>query len=108
MWLADIQFWYNAIIYNDATTQPVDVVTSDYNHEGVSSVIRNNPKFDDEARWAFTQPVLKHVMPDYRKWESDNHFNKEFGWIEKREILKKMLRVYSKILKKVNRINSGK
>lgn len=103
VWLADIQFWYKAIIYRDATTKPIDVVTSNYNHEGASSVIRNNPRFDEEASWAFSQPILKHIMPDYQKWNEEKRFYREFGWIEKRKTLKKMLWYYKKVEKKAKR-----
>lgn len=100
-WLADIQFWYKAIIFGDATTLPIDVITSDYNHEGASSVIGDNPRFKQEAKWAETQPVLKHVFPDLKDWAKDKSVSNEYGWISNQKILRKILRLYKRFLIKI-------
>ena len=102
-WLADIQFWYRALIYHDATSQPVNVITSDYNHEGLSSTIKANQAFRKEAHWQDNQPILRHVIPDYRAWKKNHEIIKEFGWIEKHPRLRAFLSFYKKLSDKLNR-----
>lgn len=99
-WLADIQFWYKAILYFDATTEPVDVVLSDYNHEGTSSTTKHNEMFVKERMWPYSQPVLRHVMPDFREWKKDKKIVKEYGWIDEHSVLKSFLRWYRKCAEK--------
>lgn len=99
-WLADIKFWYDAIIYHDASTQPIDVLTSDYNHEGESSTLQKNPKFKDEAHWAFAQPVLRNVMPLFEEWRSDKAIANEYRWISNHKTLRLLLKLLGKVIKK--------
>lgn len=102
-WLADTQFWYKALIFHDASSQPIDVVTSNYNLEGVSSTTKNNELFDQERHWAFRQPVLRHVMPDFCEWEKDWRIANEYGWINEHRLLRKGLSFLRKVYKKVGR-----
>lgn len=102
-WLADIQFWYKAFIYNDATSQPIDVITTDYNHEGISSTTKGNVLFYNEAHWPDTQPVLRHIMPDFKDWEKDKSIAAEIGWIKQHPILLRFLSLYRKFLNKINK-----
>lgn len=102
-WLADIQFWYRALIYNDATSQPINIVTSNYNHEGVSSMMKNNPSFNSESHWAFRQPILKHVMPDFYEWEKDKCIVHEYEWINHHPLLRHGLSFFRKVCGKFNK-----
>lgn len=97
-WLADVQFWYKAIIYNDATSQPINVITTDYNHEGTSSTTKNNVDFSSENHWPDSQPVLRHIMPDYKIWKREKRIVREYGWIDKHRFLKWLLRGLKKII----------
>lgn len=101
-WLADIQFWYKTLILGDATSQPIDVITSDYNHEGVSSSIQKDPRFIDERMWPWHQPVLKHIMPDFIQWKEDKQFVSQYGWIKKDKFVQFLLRVFCKMHKFFN------
>ena len=103
-WLADIQFWYKALIFHDATSQPINVVVSDYNHEGQSSTTKGNHAFREEAHWQDRQPVLRHVIPDYRSWKKKNEIVNEFGWIQSHPHLRSFLSFYKKVFRKLNRI----
>ena len=97
-WLADVQFWYKALIYNDATSQPINVITTDYNHEGTSSTTKKNPDFSSEIHWPDTQPVLRHIMPDYQIWKRDKRVVREYGWIDNHRFLRWTLRGFKKVL----------
>ena len=99
-WLADVQFWYKALLYNDATSQPINVITTDYNHEGTSSTTKHNSDFSSEIHWPDTQPVLRHIMPDYKIWKRDKRIALEYGWIDKHRFLKSALRSIRKLLER--------
>ena len=97
-WLADIQFWYKSLIINDATTESIDLVTSDYNTDGTSSSSQKNQQFIYEREWPSRQPVLKHVLPDYVRWKSDKAIVAKYGWIDNHKVLQRLLKGFRKII----------
>ena len=99
--LADVQFWHKAFIYNDATCQPLDIITTDYNLEGLSHTKRYTKEYKAEASWRDSQPVLRNIMPDFKEWERDKRTAREYAWIDRHALLRKMLRCYSKIAKRL-------
>lgn len=73
---SDIDFWFKAIIDHHATTQKIDVVTTDYNLDGISSKESENKQYKREhdiilARYAKFIPdyeVLKKFRAEYVVW----------------------------------------
>lgn len=99
-WLADIQFWYTSLILHDATTEAIDIITSDYNTDGISSTSQKNSQFIYEREWPSRQPILKHVMPDYAIMKKDKEIAEKYNWIENHKMLQKILKHFKKIVEK--------
>lgn len=98
-WLADFQFWYKAFIYNDASSQSIDVITTDYNLDGTSSLSRSSKEYIYEESWPGRQPVLKNVLPDYKEWEKDKAIVNQYGWIDSHKWLRSLLSIIRKVYK---------
>lgn len=98
-WLADFQFWYKAFIYYDATSQSIDVITTDYNLDGTSSLSRSSKEYIYEESWPGRQPVLKNVLPDYKEWKKDKVIVNEYGWIDSHRWLRSFLSLIRKLYK---------
>ncbi len=102
-WLADFQFWYKAFIYNDASSQSIDVITTDYNLDGTSSLSRTNKDYIYEESWPERQPVLRNVLPDYKEWDNDKAIVKRYGWIDSHKWLRSFLSYFRKGLNLISK-----
>lgn len=97
-WLADTQFWYKSLILHDSTTESINVITSDYNLEGVSSTSNKNPQFIYEWEWPYRQPVLRHIMSDYEIMKKEKEIAGKYKWIDNHTVLQRMLKYIRKII----------
>lgn len=96
---SDTDFWYKAIVLGDATTQGVDVITTDYNLDGVSASDSHNETFINEHNQILSQGFLPKVIPDYNKWRSERCIYHKYSWIEQHKCLQKCLNIYQRICK---------
>lgn len=96
---SDTDFWYKAIVLGDATTQGVDVITTDYNLDGVSASDSHNETFINEHNQILSQGFLPKVIPDYNKWRSERGIYHKYSWIEQHKCLQKFLNIYQRICK---------
>lgn len=95
-WFADNEFFYRAIILNDATVEVLPILTTDYNTEGISSIENRTPEFNYERIWRTRHPVYKHFESDYIQYSA---LIDEFEWIRKKHpLLRKILRKYRKFI----------
>ena len=86
---SDIAFWYKAIIDHHATTQRIDVVTTDYNLDGISSKENKDPRFMAEH----TEILAPYAMfvPDYEAMKKRERENAPLYWIRKHKCIYKPL-----------------
>ena len=96
---ADIEFWYRAIVDNGASTQKIDVITTDYNLDGVSEKKKNDPVFIGEHKRILAQPIYQKILPDYKHYISIIPIAQEYQWINKYTFLRRILRYIHKIVK---------
>ena len=88
---SDIDFWYKSIVLGNATTVGVDVVTTDYNLDGISAKDAKNEAFAEEHRQILSQGFLPKVMPDYAIWKEERKILSKYSWIEQHKLLQRML-----------------
>lgn len=62
---SDIDFWYKAIILNNASTVKHNYIVCDYNLAGISSVENNNQQFAEEHKQILSHPIFQRIIPDY-------------------------------------------
>lgn len=94
---SDIDFWYKAIVLGEATTQGVDVITTDYNLDGVSAHEAHNKVFINEHKQIEAQGFLPKVLPDYECWREERKLLSKYRWIEQHKWLQKCLNIYRRI-----------
>lgn len=101
---ADIEFWYRAIILNNATTETIDIVTTNYNLEGISETAKESQVFIEEHHRILSHELFQHFIPDYEQWKTDRNFVANYYWILKHPHLMRALSAYDKISRKCNKI----
>lgn len=99
---SDIAFWYKSIIDNNASTQTINVVTTDYNLEGISSRECNSEQYIREKA-EILRPYSRFT-PDYDKWRREKEILNKYLWIERHKYLQRCLTLFYKMLKHVNRL----
>ena len=86
---SDIAFWYKAIIDHHATTQRIDVITTDYNLDGISSKEKSEPQFLAEHAEILAPYAM--FVPDYEAMKKRDRENAPLYWIQKHKCLYKPL-----------------
>lgn len=96
---ADIEFWYRAIVDNGASTQKIDIITTDYNLDGVSEKKKNDSVFMGEHKRILAKPIYQKILPDYKHYKSIIPIAQEYQWINKYSFLRRILRYIHKVVK---------
>ena len=100
----DWAFFLNAIVLNGCTIQPLDIIVTDYNLEGLSSNQENLKAIQREKERIYDQFHLKNIIPDYKRWEQwhSEYRIMEWAWGKKyfRIPLKWMYSIINKRAKK--------
>ena len=99
---ADIEFWYRSIIDNDATTQRIDVITTDYNLDGISSKENQSVKYIEEMQ-RILQPY-KAFTDDYDLFLRREQETQLYDWIKRHSYLHNLLIFLNKVECKLKRI----
>ena len=97
---SDIAFWYKAIIDNHASTQTIDVVTTDYNLEGISSKECNSAQYIHEKE-EILHPYNRFT-PDYKAWQQERKILDKYQWLERHNLIQRCLALCYKVLKRIN------
>lgn len=63
--MGDWEFFVRTIVIAGASTQNIDVILTDYNLEGISSVSNNQYSIIKEKQTVFEEKALKCFVPDY-------------------------------------------
>ena len=97
---ADIEFWYRTIIDNNASTQRIDVITTDYNLDGISEKNKNDINFNEEHLKILSKPLYQKILPDYIDYKSKITVYNEYSWISNHKILRFVLKNLRKLYKR--------
>lgn len=98
---ADTEFWYRSIVEHNASTQKIDVITTDYNLDGISETQKNNPVFIEEHRRILSKPMFQNFLPDYIDYKRNIAVANEYSWINQYKSLRWILSKIHKSLKQL-------
>lgn len=96
---SDIAFWYKAILFGGATTHGIDVVTTDYDKNGISGTQTNSETYMSEMKEILSEGILARVLPDYDEWANEKAMLRKYEWIEGHPALQRFLTFYYKVRK---------
>ncbi|HRT81434.1 MAG TPA: glycosyltransferase family 2 protein [Bacteroidales bacterium] len=99
---ADVEFWYRSIIFGEASTQKIDIIISDYNLGGISSMENCTDEFKEEHKRILSHPVLKRIVPDFEKIKDEKSELYILYWVKSKKTLYKILVLFYKIAKRIN------
>ena len=100
---SDIDFWYRTIVFGEATTQGLDIITTDYNLEGQSTKAAQTDNYKKEMQEILSQGFLPKVLPDYDLWKQERRIMEKYNWIEEYTSLQKILVLYRRIYKRIRK-----
>lgn len=98
---ADVEFWYRTIVNHNASTQKIDIITTDYNLDGISTTQSATKQYQDEMQKIFSNPLYQKFIPDYNQWKDERSKSASLSWILNRPKLMKILDFYRRILKHI-------
>lgn len=98
---SDIAFWYKAIVFGDATTHGIDIITTDYDQNGMSSSQSESETYKKEMQEILSEGFLPRVMPDYEQWVKEQAMFQKYEWIESHPLLQRILSFYYKVCKHI-------
>lgn len=84
---SDVDFWYRTIIINNVSTEKLDVITTDYNLDGISSKENHTEKYKNELEIILNQSNFKKFLPDYVAFEQERKNNEVLYWIKSKKLL---------------------
>lgn len=100
---SDMDFWYKSIAIGDATTYGVDVVTTDYNLDGISTINAQTKAYKKEVSEILSQGFIPKVLQDYELWKEERDIFSRYSWIEQHRGLQKLLVIYYKVSKRLRK-----
>lgn len=98
---SDMDFWYRSIAIGNATTHGVDIVTTDYNLDGISTINAQTEQYKNEVREIFSQGFLPKVLQDYELWKKERDIYTKYSWIDQHRGLQKLLFLYYKVFNRL-------
>lgn len=100
---SDIEFWYRTIIYNDVTTQRIDVVTTDYNLDGISAHDKYTTQYLKEKDEILSHPYLRRVIPDFLNFEEREKESEMWRWAKGQRMIRLCVEILYRMAIKLNR-----
>lgn len=94
---SDIAFWYKAIIDNHATTQRINVITTDYNLDGISSKENQSEQYQKE-RAIILSPYAMYI-PDYDELKHLRGEQIIWSWVKHHKLVYYLVKLCYKIRK---------
>lgn len=102
---ADYDFWLRSIIIGQCSVQKLDRIVADYNTEGLSSDVANNPDIHREATNILTGYFPKTVLDDYYVWiQEQTNSRVVLDWLRSNRVLYAIVEFLYKIAKNIRRI----
>lgn len=98
---ADIEYWIRTIIINACSTKVLDVVVSDYNMEGISSLNSTTESYKNEIKEIYSHPHLQSFIPDYDFFKQEQKYRYLWNWIEKYRCVFVIIHLCYKVARKL-------
>lgn len=107
LFMGDWAFFVNALVLNDSSVQPLDIIVSDYNLDGISSDSSNAVKIQEEKQRFYSQYHLKNIVSDYYGWEQWLHEHRVMVWAWGKKYIRVPLELVYHFIRKVERKGDG-
>ena len=101
---SDYDFWIKAIIQGNCSTKNLNLTIADYNLEGISSNIIENPEIHKEVFIILNNYFSKKILADYDDYYNLYNEISPFIWIRNHKLLKKILLFINKIIIKIFKV----
>lgn len=96
--MGDWEFFLRTIILGNATTKNMDIIVSDYNVDGISSIDENQEAITKEKQMVYQQSVLRNFLADYKFFESQKKEFEIISWAWNRSLFRWPIKcIYSAI-----------
>ena len=96
---SDIAFWYRAIIFGGATTEGLDIIITNYDQNGISSVYSKSDRYLNEMNEILGEGILPRIIPDYEEEKEYHCKMREYEWINSSPLSRFILKILRKIHK---------
>ena len=94
----DWEFFIRSIIIGDASTYNSEVILSDYNMDGLSSLESNKDLIDKEKQLVFEDKAFKNFMPDYKHFFEDKQEKLIMEWAWSKKLFRLPIRFIYKLI----------
>lgn len=96
--MSDWEFWIRTIILENISTRKINVIISEYNLDGMSSLDENKEKMSEECKRVYIDLHLDKIIPDYEYWEIERERMKRMYWAKSKKIISFPIDVLYKIV----------
>lgn len=86
---SDMAFWYTSVVDHHASSEPIDVITTDYNLDGMSAREKKTERFIAEQK-EILAPYAPFI-PDYDAFLRRENSNALLYWVRRHRLLYKPL-----------------
>ena len=94
---SDIAFWYKTILFGGVSTCAIDLIITNYDQNGISSIGASSEQYQAEKSIIINEGILPRVIPDYDSWNEYKKKMREFEWLERSSVMRNILRFIRKI-----------
>ena len=106
---ADFAFWIRAIVLGNCSTAALDILISDYNLDGISSRVQENPDIHKEIPLILNEYFPKRVLQDYQNWlvEKQDQDKAYFDWLKAKKYRYDVVKITYKLARRLTKIISA-
>ena len=97
----------NALVLNDGSVCPLDIIVSDYNLDGMSSDSHNAKKIQEEKQRFYCQYHLKSIVLDYFSWEQWIYEHRVMVWAWNKRWIRVPLEFAYHFLRRIKQVKQG-
>ena len=101
--MGDWEFFLRTIILGNATTKNSDIIVSDYNMNGISSVDANQTAIIQEKNQIYQQSILRNFLADYEHFNNKMKELEMISWAWKKRIFRWSIKYVFSVVKFVNK-----
>jgi glycosyltransferase involved in cell wall biosynthesis len=103
---SDYDFWIRSIILGNCSVENINIIIADYNMEGISSDVINNPNLQAEAIAILHKYFPERVINDYHNFLAYQEDMIILNWVRSKKKLYVLLVILYRIATKISRVLS--
>lgn len=103
--MSDWAFFLHVLILKNASIEPLNIIISDYNLEGLSSNIKNKGAIEAEKKKVFSDLGLDRIIIDYKETDSWILDHKSLLWAWNNPIMHKLIVWMYRLAQKIAKVS---